>query len=262
MKKIIILSLIVCSLLFVAVDPAAAADRTIPDDKGDVIGVDEMGEEITTSEFVDVANLDILEMTYTRTGKSVTLTLKVDGEIEDRGNLDDIEHMLLGDREIDLIYYTLLLTTSDSEYLIIYINKNCNISYGASEESEAIDTFTINNKDTLSVTFDLLDDTETYDYLESTVLYTKFPDLSAFGDPEDPDFDWTSIDLEALNFEEFVDESIDEGTNGGETSGDDNDNEGQSGSSEGLDSGLLMFLAIIGIIVIVGVAVVIYIVRR
>lgn len=264
MKKILILSLIVCSLLFIAVDSAIAADRTITDEKGDVVGYNSESEEeeITSSEFVDAANLDIIEMTYTKAGKSVTLTLKVDGEIEDRGNLDDIEYLFVGDREIDLICYTLSLATSEEEYLLIYVNKNCNISYGTSEESEALETYSINNEDTLSVTFDLLSEEETYDYMMSTILYTKFPDLSGFGDPTDPDFDWSDIDLSDFYFEELGDEAIDEGDENGGTNGDTNDNGGQSDSSGSLDSGLLIFVAIIAIIVIAGVAIVVFIIRR
>jgi len=254
MKKILILSLIVCSLLLLAVDPAVAADKTFEDDRDDVI--DEETQEYTNQK----PNIDVTQLTYSIDDKTVTLKLTVKGDIEKRGDLDTFriffdpiysEEILgnLSESELedfisnlnfDLVEYSFWLMTSLNNYYIVYVNDDI-LAYSDTEDSLAT-TYSIDDSD-ITVTFDLSDNTEkpggvaveTMDLLGSFLTYNAYSD-----------------DLEG--------EWEDDGNDGNDgTNGNPNDNDGQTGS---LDSGLLMFVAIIAIIVVVGVVIVVYIIRR
>lgn len=264
MKKILILGLIVCSLLIVSIDSVVAVDetKTIVDDQDDVI--DDMMEEVSSSENVDIDNIDIIKLTYSKEGKNVILTLQVAGEIEDRGDIGDIDSEF--DKDIDLIEYSLALATSTNEYDIYYVNKECQIYYSYSDGYDAISPSVDN--DTLTVSFELQDADETYYVIYAGASYRKLPDLSDYDfddlyDLDDIDYEWL-IDF-AID-EEGFDDNDDDGTNGDDdddTNNDDTDGTNEnSNKDESSDSGLLLFGAIIAIMVVVGVIVVIAIIRR
>ena len=91
--KKIIPTLAICSLLFLAaITVAIDENETITDPAGDVTNLDLLGlsEDVTTEIVtehpeVEVDNIDLREVTYTRTGTSVTIEIRVEGVIEDRG---------------------------------------------------------------------------------------------------------------------------------------------------------------------------------
>lgn len=273
MKKILILGLIVGGLFIVSIGPAAIADETISDDKGDVINIDD--EVVSSSENIEVDNIDIREVTYSRESKSVILKLRVYGEIEDRGHIDDLIHLIEMDKDIDLVVYTLTLVTSDDEYNIFYVNNICNLSYYSGEKSENIQTFSVDNKHTLIVSFDLKDANEICEYVEAMTMYIKMPD---FG------IDWENMsELEYLGLleqligqtEELYDDAVleiseedDDSDNEGDGDGNDvtddntDDTNGDSGQDDSSDYQLFLFVTLVAIICGAGIAVLIWIIRR
>ena len=87
---ILVAALITCSLMLVATTPIQAADQTITDASQDVSTIDIYGEQssyVTSSPDIDINNIDITQLTYTKVGGSAALTLSVRGVIEDRGNI-------------------------------------------------------------------------------------------------------------------------------------------------------------------------------
>jgi PKD repeat protein len=165
MKKIFIAGLILCSFLVVSISPVIAIDEThnITDAKGDV--ADESGNVVSSSPDVIVDNIDIREMTYSREGKNVILTLKVYGNIEDKGNINDIESG-------EGIEYDIYLYTSNDSYTINYVNNNCKLLYESTGEEKNISDFSVVGS-TLTVPFDLLSSDETYDSIYSMAFYYK-----------------------------------------------------------------------------------------
>src|SRR4030042_3017306 len=157
-EKIILLILSICCILLISTSIISEVNenKRLLDETEDVMYADpETGEETTTDQ---KPNIDITELVYTRTGKTVTLKLTVEGVIENRGNLQDYanEEVL----SIDLVMYSYILTTSEDTYEIIYVNRVCNLS--STGRSENITDFTVID-DALEITFDLLTETETYE---------------------------------------------------------------------------------------------------
>lgn len=166
-KEKILILFIVCSF-FLATTLAVAADETITlyDEKDDVIYYDELtGEEIETDQ---KPNIDIRELTYSRTGQRITLSLTVEGIIENRGSLDAF---LTGDTlEHDLVLYSIMLSTTEDMYTIIYVNNVCN--YSDLDASSNITDFTVQNS-ILTVSFDLKNDTEVYESIIGMTMDIK-----------------------------------------------------------------------------------------
>jgi hypothetical protein len=315
MKRILIPSLILCSFLIASVSTVVAAD-VFTDKTGDVIYYD-TGEYATSSPNIDIDNIDIVEMTYSRQGITVTLTLKVNGNIENRGsiNVDESED------NIDVVVYSLSLSTSNESYDIIYVNNECQITYGSTGEIENISKSDFSAEDsTLTVTFDLLSNDETYGDIYGETSYIKMSgDNYEYLDDTAPDVPDVVLDVtldapsegkvgenidfsgEALNGTpeytwswDFGDETTSTAQNpihsyaeAGtyEVTLSVTDAEGNEGSSyppltitisdaepsnggddggeqESSNSGLVLFVVIIVAVVAVGIAVVVYIIRR
>lgn len=182
-RKIVVAALLMVTLLcsFASVQ---AADQVISDARGDVTNINIMNDEteiVTSHPDIDVKNLDLLESTYTQSGKLVTVTMAVAGAIENRGNISD----LTGDDNFDswninTVSYTISVATDASDYTITYINKVCQLSrdYGDAENLSSSDFST--SGDTLTVHFELGNATETYDSLsvESSFMKINLTDIT------------------------------------------------------------------------------------
>jgi len=161
-------------------------EETIEDPFGDVYVFDfdsEDLENLTTTD--EKPNIDIKKITYAKnTGSTeVTLTIEVYGEIEDKGSLDSEDF-----NSLNLVAYSLFLSTSQDSYEIFYINKTCQLSYS--------DYTTVNITDfsvaggTLTIQFDLLNADETYDEMIANTFELIFSgeDIGYYMDmaPDEP----------------------------------------------------------------------------
>jgi len=166
MKKIFIVGLIVCSFFIVSISPVIAITEThtITDIEGDV--ADEYGTNVSSSPTINIKNIDIREMTYSRQDKRITLTLTVYGNIQDTGNIDEVESFT----GTNYVVYILLLYTSNESYTIYYVNKECRIAY--QDIIDNISDFSVAGS-TLTVPFDLLSNNEIYDEIGATTEYYK-----------------------------------------------------------------------------------------
>jgi hypothetical protein len=141
MKKIFILGLILCSFLVVSISPVIAAGEThtITDDTDDVI--DYLGEFV-----IGRKNVDINEVTCTKDGKQVTLSIKlVEGGIIQNS---------------DSVIYMISLVTSDNRYDLAYNNDSCvliDLDY-----NEIDCSYSGAGTNTLAVSFDLNNSNEEY----------------------------------------------------------------------------------------------------
>jgi len=145
--KILILAMVVGSLLIISTASVTAVDKTVIDAEDDVIDFE--------GEISSYPNVDIKELTYTKEGIRVTLTMEVYGAIENLGSLT-------GDFS-DMVTYSLILTTSYDLYTVIYINNLCILS--SSQVEENITDFSI-TESILEVNFNLNNTDEIYDSLE------------------------------------------------------------------------------------------------
>lgn len=150
--KILILAIVVGSLLIISTASVTAADKTIDDAEDDVIDFE--------GELSSYPNIDIKELTYTKEGKKVTLTMEVYGVIENLGSIT-------GELS-DLVTYSILLTTSYDLYTVIYVNNLCMLS--SSQVEENITDFSV-TESILEVNFNLNNTDEIYDTLEGDTLY-------------------------------------------------------------------------------------------
>lgn len=178
--KILILAMVVSSLLAISISSVVAVDEyeLITDGTGDVVDFVTQ-ETVDEHPDIDVENIDITELKYEREDKSVTLTLKVDGVIENRGDLSDISEYGLPDDLLDFnvntVGYVFMLFTSYDEYQIAYANNTCQVIYLTEFEIINLteDDFSV-NADTLTIFFEVGTTNETYESVSVTTLYQKF----------------------------------------------------------------------------------------
>jgi hypothetical protein len=166
MKKAIILGIVLSYILFAAVFSVSAVDESgnFTDPEDDVI--DLLSEDGPTTSARP--NIDIILIEYSISGKQVTLTLEVKGEIENKGDIENYE--------TDFISYQLMLYTSEDAYDIIYINEECIIDGPTDEVSWDIDD------STLEFSFELGSATEAYDGLMGLTVDLDFANLKMYGD--------------------------------------------------------------------------------
>ncbi len=133
-----ILAMIVSSVFVASLFSIEAADEYehITDGVRDVIDLNTRGV-VEEHPDIDVDNIDIVELTYGREEESVTLMLRVKGEIERRGDISDFslfydygypeeeypENTL--EFDIDSVGYAFMLVTSDENYELLYVNEKC-----------------------------------------------------------------------------------------------------------------------------------------
>ena len=156
-KKILI-TLVIISLLYTSPLTIAESNHTIDDARDDVIYKDVSDININEINYTDNRpNVDIVEMTYSHPDNSdqATITIEVDGVIEDRNDLDvdeiDPDSMNFSG---SVVTYFVELETSFSAYQIEYVNKNCTVN-----QEEA--SFVVDGSK-LSITFDLERSNETF----------------------------------------------------------------------------------------------------
>jgi len=145
-KKALIIGLVVYFIILASTATVTAIDEfeEYTDEENDVIDI--MGENVSRP------NIDIINVEYSRIGKNVKITLTVKGNIQNAGDLNDVE-------KLPQIYYNFLLVTDENEYDIIYINKAVNSTYNEEDVSYDVDG------SDLEISFSLLSDEEVYDYL-------------------------------------------------------------------------------------------------
>ena len=121
---------------------------------------------ITNSTDIEVDNIDLIQTTFVQQDSQVTLNLQVAGHIEDRGHPGNFTN------ETDEIEYFFILTTSERFYFVGYINQTGLLFYDDVYVNLTSSDFTVLD-DTLSITFSLMNLTETYKNLTVHAIYLK-----------------------------------------------------------------------------------------
>jgi hypothetical protein len=179
-----IIAMVVSSLFFIAAVSVEAADEIITDGTGDVSSINSIGDTvlITYSPEIEVDNLDLIEATYTLQGTQVTLTLQVNGLIQNQGELiDPYSEDFDMNSTLNYVQYGFYLTTSSDDYSITYINGTCNFTSNAESRNLPSSDFSVDGN-TLTVTFILASADETYESLAVDSSFTKI-NLSVLYDP-------------------------------------------------------------------------------
>lgn len=173
-KNLGLITMIISSLLLIATCSVQAADITITDTINDVSSVDYYTGEtivITSHPEIDVRNLDIRKVTYTKEGAQVTLTLQVQGVIENRGSIIDLFSEDLFD-SLNFVEYDFQLYTDEGEYMISYSNFSGQLNNGLETVNLTSSDFSVVG-DTLTITFPLVSANEVYEELSVTSMFMK-----------------------------------------------------------------------------------------
>ena len=269
MKKLLIIEIITCVLLIApTVSVFAGNTQSFPDEKNDVM------DEWEQKQSHRYDYIDITEITFSRNGQTVTLTLTVDDNIVNKGNFSILPYIYGYEStaesttyKTDVAAYGIVLTTSNDSYSIIYVNNICNIPQTDCTYKK-IDLPTIGN--TLTVSFDLIHNNETCKSIEATTTYTKTPDLSKYkemNESEASNIDWSEIMALQSQFKSLSDNAygdiIDNYDNGYNNENNINNNKANNDKTESSsDINLIYFFGVIITISIVGIAIVIYIIKR
>jgi len=185
-----VVTTMVCSLVLLTSVSVQAADETITDAIEDVAAYDYLSGEttvITSSPYIDVDNIDIMQSTYTQQGSQATVTLQVSGVIEDRGRIDYMEFEYDLFNTLDSVDYMMTLTTmeqdSEQEYTVRYSNKTGQLTRGSETPVNLTTSDFSVAGDTLTVSFTLDSSQEAYESLVVESTYVKM-NLT----PDNPDF--------------------------------------------------------------------------
>jgi hypothetical protein len=148
------------------------ADETSSDWIDDVYSVNQTGTTtiIANSTDIEVDNIDILQVTFSRQELQVNLTLQVVGIIEDRGGL------INGTFFDDMVVYYLQLITSEQNYVISYCNQTGLLQYGNESINLTSSDFSVVD-DTLSIWFPLMSQDEIFENLRAGSNYLKMNKL-------------------------------------------------------------------------------------
>jgi len=199
-KRKILIPIVVAISILSALIPSVAAveeNETITDSTGDVI--DHLGEVVETHPDIDVENIDIINFVYERVDRSASFELKVDGIIEDRGDISDFSFLGFGSEfpdefnefDMDTIGYTFILSTSYEDYQIVYVNNKCQMMLSSTFEVVNIseEDFSVVG-DTLTVSFELNTSNETYDIISAQTNYMRLKfDISQLENMTDEEID-------------------------------------------------------------------------
>jgi len=251
MKKILILALVACSLFVVSMNSVVADDEIIlTDEAGDVY--DYIADENTTEK----PNIDVRQLTYSKEGNTITFELVVEGIIEDKGNIgifriyvdeDYLEELTssMDDTELEeflndteMISYSFSLEFLENSYTVMYVNGETlafDLNYELFESDFSVD------EDKLTISFEYVGEDE------FAAIYALTSEIAA-------DLNEYSDEI----YGEFDSENGDTGD--GDTGGQDTGDDDESGGTD--NTTFLFFIAIIAAICIIGVAVIVFIIRR
>lgn len=173
-ENLLLIALIVSSLFYVTTLPVLAADVTISDAIGDVGSIDFITGEtkvVGSHPEINVDNIDLVQATYTQQGTKATVSLQVEGNIEDRGELLDWynESVL---NSIDTVYYEFSVSTSEQDYLVSYSNKTGMEQISDEQINLTSSDFSVVGN-TLTMSFTLKSVSETYSDLSVESYFIK-----------------------------------------------------------------------------------------
>jgi PKD repeat protein len=174
LKNLVVITIIVSCLFYINTYSIRAADVIITDRTGDVMSVDYLTGNVTiisSSPYINVDNLDLVQATYTQQGIQATLSLQVVGSIENRGNITDLNN-LSNLTSLDMVIYEFQLITSEQDYSLGYCNKTGQLTYDNEQINLTSSDFSVIGN-TLSITFSLVNANEVYENLSVTSTYIK-----------------------------------------------------------------------------------------
>ena len=178
MQKITLLAagLIILGLLFSAIPVQAATTRTYHDPTGDVMTTTDFSgnsQVITSSPYITIANIDLTNLTYADNAGTATVTLKVAGVIENRGqNINENSTDLTEYLHLNLIQYMIMVSTNESDYTLTYMNQTCQLQDDSGGTTNITD-YTVQGN-TLTVVFPFTDPHEEFTAVNATTDFTKF----------------------------------------------------------------------------------------
>ena len=134
------------------------------DPTGDVINMFDY-DVVDSSEYLDIKDIDATEVSYNVTGQLVEFSITVDGQILDRGSLDDVD-MLYGngmpDQDwwiIDSAFYCFNIETDFDYYRLLYVNGSI-ATYGYYAEPEISNLSSVVDGSTLNMFFEFNTESE------------------------------------------------------------------------------------------------------
>lgn len=213
----------------------SAQSITYTDDKNDV------SKDTITSNNIHTTynNIDIDDITILKDDKTITLTLKVHGKIEDKG-IDEENIESISDFK-DITMYLIKMTTNKQEYIITYMNKDCTLMTGSSYDENDM-SFNKNNN-ALTVTFDLLNKSE---QITKIHIDTNFISMLTFK------YDTFETDI---NPNDIIDEN-------NEPEEPETPSEVKENTKKDDNDKLAIFLSSVFMIFLVGISIIIYIIKH
>jgi len=194
-EKMLIFIVVTCSLLLVSSMHVTAAEGTgtledVPEDVIDQYTMD----LVTENDYIDIDNIDITKVDYIISDGSIEFTIEVVGEIENRGSLDQMyPDPSVVFYNVDLVIYSLYLSTSTSMYSISYINNTCQVLDVSGTTNLTASDFSTSG-DTLTVSFEWNTTDEEFEDIYADAQYMRMVfDPATFENMDQDDWDELGI---------------------------------------------------------------------
>ncbi len=189
-EKVLILAMTICCLLIVSSIQIAALEKseTLEDGPEDVFSY-ETQEIVTENQYIEVDNIDITQVEYEITDETIEFTITVNGVIEDRGSLDEIDPEATS-FNIDTVTYSFELVTSEDWYSIQYANNTCRVSDSSGTTTNLTESdFTVSGG-FLTVSFDWNTTGQTFEEVTANAQYMRLVlDLEDFSEDDLDEFE-------------------------------------------------------------------------
>jgi hypothetical protein len=170
--KISIITMIFWIVIISSTSSLMSADEqeVFTDPQGDVLTLDLSDIDGNLSTTDEKPNIDIKKLTYTHEDGSTeaTIILDVYGEIEDKGNLDDVDSF------DSIVLYALQIETSEGVYDFSYVNKQCQVNL------QNTSNWTVNGG-ILTIYFTLDSSDETFKNIYANTMDTDLESLTSGG---------------------------------------------------------------------------------
>jgi PKD repeat protein len=168
MGKMLLILVAVSSLLFVQSTQVKAleANGVIEDIAGDVVNI-YSGDVINEHEYIEVDNIDIIEIEYEIRDNEIELSMTLQGNIENRGSMGDLDEVENAQSfDINAVFYNFYLEFSDDSLMVTYCNNSARFESFLSGIVNLSESDIILSQNSVTITFDY--DTTNQNFSEIT----------------------------------------------------------------------------------------------
>lgn len=204
-KKLALITILtIYVMLIFNIVSAFDEEESINDGIGDVIDTFK-DEVVTENKYIEIDNIDITKFSYRISDTNLVFSIEVKGEIENRGDMSDLSMEGIDDDsytfDIDAVGYSFSLSTSKDNFVINYVNGDCQLLNETDVVNLSSSDFTVSGNK-LTVSYDLDTSNHVFDSAIATTTYIRWKfDINDLVNMTEEDLDQIYDDIVTLTDE-------------------------------------------------------------